>query len=175
MKKTILAATFALAASAAGIGAQSQAQSPPAAGAPNRPEASAPTPQRPEASAAAGRETVTIQGCVQKGAASASSTPGAVGTAGASTYTLSNAARPPASGNSAAAGASAAIAPSYRLDADDSKLSGHVGHKVEVTGTVEDRAGSAGAGGSPNATASAPGMAPRLKVDSVKMIAATCP
>lgn len=175
MKKTILAATLVLAGCAAVVMAEAQApgQNPATPG--DRPEASAAAPsQRPDASAAARAETLTIQGCVQKAAAPASSTPGAVGTAGASTYTLSNAARPPASSGSAAGG-SATIAPSYRLDADDSKLSGHVGHKVEITGTVEDRAGSAGAGGSPNAAASAPGMAPRLKVDAVKMIAANCP
>lgn len=173
MKKTILAATLVLAGSAAVVMAEAQAPGQTPATPPDRPEATAAAPsQRPDASAAARAETLTIQGCVQKAPAPASSTPGAVGTAGASTYTLSNTARPPAS---AAAGTSAAIAPSYRLDADDSKLSGHVGHKVEITGTVEDRAGSAGGGGSPNATASAPGMAPRLKVDAVKMIAANCP
>lgn len=172
MKKTILAATLVLAGSAAVVMVEAQAPGQTPAALPDRPEASAAAPaQRPDAGAAARAETLTIQGCVQKAPAPASSTPGAVGTAGASTYTLSNTARPPAS----AAGAGAAIAPSYRLDADDSKLSGHVGHKVEITGTVEDRAGSVGAGGSPNATASAPGMAPRLKVDAVKMIAANCP
>lgn len=173
MKNAILA-TLVFAASAAIIEAQAQAPSPGAATPPERPEASAPAPpQRPDASITARSESFTVQGCVQKSAAAPSSpsgTPGAVGTAGASTYTLSNAARPPASSGPAAAGGAAAIAPSYRLDADDAKLSGHVGHKVEITGTLDDRAGSAA--GSPNATAS--GMAPKLKVESVKMIAAVC-
>jgi len=51
----------------------------------------------------------------------------------------------------------------YRLDADDSQLTAHVGHKVEVTGTVDAKP--------------APGDAAspaKLKVASVKMIAASC-
>jgi hypothetical protein len=56
----------------------------------------------------------------------------------------------------------------YRLDAPIEQLNPHVGHKVEVTGTVVDVAtGPAGAGSSTNA--------PRLKVDAVKMLDATCP
>jgi hypothetical protein len=59
---------------------------------------------------------------------------------------------------------------SYRLGGDDSKLSPHVGHKVEITGTVEDRPMSAG-------TRAASGWAieaPKLKVETVKIIASSC-
>jgi hypothetical protein len=56
------------------------------------------------------------------------------------------------------------IASSYRLSAEDSKLSPHVGHKVEISGTVEQ----------PSASASGAAAAPTLKVDNVRMIAATC-
>jgi hypothetical protein len=56
----------------------------------------------------------------------------------------------------------------YRLDAPIEQLNPHVGHKVEITGTVVDSATApAGAGSSTNA--------PRLKVDSVKMLDPTCP
>ena len=61
-------------------------------------------------------------------------------------------------------------ASSYRLDGDDSKLSPHLGHKIEITGTVEDRPMSAG-------TPAASGWAteaPKLKVETVKMIASSC-
>ena len=56
----------------------------------------------------------------------------------------------------------------YRLDADDAKLTPHVGHKVEITGTAE-------AAGMAQRPATSRASAPKLKVDSVKMIAATCP
>jgi hypothetical protein len=80
--------------------------------------------------------------------------------------------------NAAAAGAGAPVATSggaagaakvsYRLDGTESTLTPHVGHKVEITGTVEERPASAAAGG-----ANAP--AGTLKVDSVKMVSTTCP
>jgi len=56
----------------------------------------------------------------------------------------------------------------YRLDAPVEQLNSHVGHKVEITGTLADNATApAGAGSASNA--------PRLKVDTVKMIDPTCP
>jgi hypothetical protein len=62
-------------------------------------------------------------------------------------------------------------ATSYRLNAEDSKLSPHVGHKLEITGTVEDRpmsaVGTAGASGSATE-------APKFKVEAIKMIASSC-
>jgi hypothetical protein len=66
-----------------------------------------------------------------------------------------------APGASPAPGASSA-ASTYKLDADDSKLSPHVGHKVEITGSLDQ------------ASSSSPSSSPRLKVDSVKMIATSC-
>ena len=66
------------------------------------------------------------------------------------------------------------------LDADDSKLSAHVGHKVEITGTLDKSssstapAGSTSSASSPAGSASSSSMAPKLKVDSVRMIAASC-
>ena len=135
----------------------------------------APTPGSQATKAA----SVTVEGCVQRGTASNSATPGTVGTSGSPStgFVLANAVKPTATAGatsapptaerpSAAAG-SASIATSYRLDADDSKLSPHVGHKVEITGSVDDSSGAPAAG--PNATS-----LPKLKVDSVKMVAATC-
>jgi hypothetical protein len=74
-------------------------------------------------------------------------------------------------GTSGASSAASAPAPAatYRLDADDSKLSSHVGQKVEITGTL-----AADRSASPSASKGASAEAPRLKVDNVKMIAATC-
>ena len=65
--------------------------------------------------------------------------------------------------------ASAAPAPTtYRLEADDSKLSEHVGQKVEITGML------AGRPADRDASKGGISSAPQLKVENVKMIAATC-
>jgi hypothetical protein len=58
----------------------------------------------------------------------------------------------------------------YRLGADASKLNPHVGHKVEVTGTLDARAADNAASGDPASVSSAP----KLTVDTVKMLAETC-
>ena len=56
----------------------------------------------------------------------------------------------------------------YRLDAPVDQLSLHVGHKVEVTGTLAETATApAGAGSSTNV--------PRLRVESIRMLDLTCP
>jgi hypothetical protein len=60
----------------------------------------------------------------------------------------------------------------YKLDATDAKLAPHVGHKVEITGTLDSSSPSSSQ--PPTATASGSN-APKLKVDDVKMVAATCP
>jgi hypothetical protein len=119
--------------------------------------------------------TVTVTGCVQR----ADSMPtGTSGTAGASTsvapsFILANVTSGSSSATIGTSGvtpsASSATASSYRLDADDSKLNSHVGHRVEISGTLEPA--SASPAGEPGA---ASGSAPKLKVDSVKMIASTC-
>jgi hypothetical protein len=56
----------------------------------------------------------------------------------------------------------------YRLDAEVSKLNPHVGHKVEVTGTL------VGAIDSTVKSADASAGAPRLKVGQIKMLSETC-
>jgi hypothetical protein len=59
-------------------------------------------------------------------------------------------------------------ATSYRLDAEDSKLSAHVGHKIEVTGVVADNPMNT------TGTSGAATEAPKFKVETVKMIASSC-
>lgn len=59
---------------------------------------------------------------------------------------------------------------SYRLDADVSTLNPHVGHKVEVTGTLAAPTMPS----SSTAEPASPSNAPRLKVDHVKMVSETC-
>ena len=116
-------------------------------------------------------KAITVTGCVEKATPGPAGTTGATGAAPAASepaFKLTNAsakASEPggAAGTAGAAAAPASTASEYKLDASESKLSAHVGHKVEITGTVE--------AAKPTASASD---APNLKVDSVKMIAASC-
>jgi hypothetical protein len=84
---------------------------------------------------------------------------------------LNNASMSPSAtaGTAGAANPPAAIASEYRLDGDDAKLTPHVGHKVEITGTVEQAKGATEA-----PAAAAASAAPKLKVDNIKMIASSC-
>src|SRR5688572_11446153 len=168
MSKNVLSTTLSAIACAAVVSAQAP-QTPQAPPTPSQ-QPPAPAQRAPEAKPAAA-DAFTVIGCVEKRADASSATPGTVGTTGATRATegpgfiLTKAMKPAG----AAGASSAAAATSYRLDAEASKLTGHVGHKVEITGTVSDRAASA----SPT-PAGASSAAPLLKVENVKMIAATC-
>ena len=169
MSKIFLASTFAtlLCASLAAQATQTPSPTPsaPPAAQPRTGDTAAPPTAAPAQSAqrpAAKATTLTVEGCIQKSAATA--------TAGAaksdSGFVLASAMKPAGTAGSSAS-SSAPIASSYKLDADDSKLSPHVGHKVEISGTVEPSTAPPAAGASAAAT-------PTLKVDNVRMIAATC-
>jgi hypothetical protein len=151
---TLLCASLAAQATQAPPSQPTQRVSPPAAG--GDPAAD---PQSQARSSTAKADTVTVEGCIQRGTASA--TTGTTGTTGSapSAFMLTSAMKPAGSKETAT------VASSYRLDAIDSKLSPHVGHKVEISGTVEQPTASAPSGAA---------AAPTLKVDNVKMIAATC-
>jgi hypothetical protein len=148
------------------------AQTPPAGG-------QQPAGERPSAS---GASKVTITGCLEKasGSSAPTGTSGAAGAASSAKFVLNNASSGGSSASPGAAGTSgAATASSYRLDGDDSKLSPHVGHKVEITGSVQGARPSAGKSGEPGAAPGAAGAAssaggPTLKVDAVKMVASSC-
>lgn len=150
---TLLGASLAAQATQAPPSQPTQRVAPPSAGGDP-----AGDPQSQARSSMAKADTVTVEGCIQRGTAGA--TAGTTGTTGTtpSAFMLTSTMKP------ASSTATTPIASSYHLDAVDSKLSPHVGHKVEISGTVEPPSGSASA-----ATA-----APTLKVDNVKMIAATC-
>jgi len=134
----------------------------------------APSEQRPAGSQrptqAAQDNKMTISGCIQN----APAPPGVTPSPFAVKYVLANA--KPASGasNSTAVGTSGASSTStrYRLNGDDQKMSPHVNHQVEITGTVQTS--SASAGGAANAAPGSAAAGPMLKVDSVKMVSATC-
>jgi hypothetical protein len=156
------------------VGLLAQAQPPTSSSQPTAPSASA--------------KSISVTGCVQR---TEQAPTGTTGTAGATRssisdtkFLLTNAAIGTSSSSSTAgtagtAGAlpSTAVATEYRLDADDAKLTPHVGHKVEISGTVEQPSASTSA--SPSATTQPPAAsaanAPKLKVESVKMVASSCP
>jgi len=56
----------------------------------------------------------------------------------------------------------------YKLDGTDATLTPHVGHKVEITGTVDE------AKGATDAPAASGANAPKLKVVSLKMVSPSC-
>jgi hypothetical protein len=129
-------------------------------------------PPPSQTSPSASAKTITITGCVQRAQESPTGTSGTTPSATETKFVLSNAAMS-TTGTTGTAGTanppSTAVASQYRLDGDDAKLTPHVGHKVEITGMVEQPTRST----QPPAASAA--NAPTLKVDSVKMLTATCP
>jgi hypothetical protein len=71
--------------------------------------------------------------------------------------------------DSVATGTAGTLGPMYRLIVDAGKINPHVGHKVEITGTVEKAANAPA-----SSTASSPSTAPAFKVQSIKMLSETC-
>jgi hypothetical protein len=153
----------------------------------------------PSSSASQSAKKVTFSGCIERAPSESGST---ASTSASPAFILANAS-PAASGSGSASGSTspsgsvgtsgaAKAAAKYRLEADASKLSPHVGHKVEITGTVEEQSGSGSSrsgtttsgtttsgttasGTTTSGTSSASAMdAPKLKVDSVKMVSSTC-
>jgi hypothetical protein len=110
------------------------------------------------------KDKVVFTGCVQRAAQLPVGTSGAVGDADVTKFILMKA--------TSATDKDPAAARTYRLDADDSLLTTHVGHKVEITGTLDSVKPSASVTGDPAPPAAAG--ASKLKVTSVKMIAAAC-
>jgi hypothetical protein len=141
--------------------------------------------QRPTSTSAS--DSITVTGCLQR--ESSTATAGTTGTSG-STSASSSASGfvlkviPPSSASTTGTAAGATTTgtsgntASYKLDADDSKLTPHVGHKVEITGSLDKSMSSTAPAGSTSAaggaSASAGSNGPKLKVDSVRMIAASC-
>jgi hypothetical protein len=152
------------------------------------------TPGQPQTSSSTSDRRITVTGCLKAappsstdatGAAGAAGTTGAAGTAtatgttgttaasGETKFLLTNAEASPAEASS---GASASAPPpasasasssslTYRLVANEASLSPHVGKKLELTGTLDS--GAAKPAGSTSD-------APALRVESGKVVAATC-
>jgi hypothetical protein len=170
--KQVLTGTCLAAAFAVGLSAQTP-QTPPTA--------QTPQPQTPQ-TAAAGQDrdaakTVTVSGCLKAGSSSdsyilsdlkwggASAASGAVGTSGTAPAAIGSA-------------TTLTIKPK-----GDAKLSEHVGHQVEVSGTVAaaDKGASAARPSSPadpaappSASAGASASGPAFEARTVKMLSQTC-
>lgn len=141
--------------------------------------AGAPSSQQPEpreqARAAAG-QAVIVSGCIQKGPVSSQATAQAgqaqaTAQASGQAFVLQNA--KPASGTGAAGGAvgtTGTTASRYELDGNTAELQKHLGHQVEITGTVMPGSTAATAGGGAGQASAVP----RLKVTSIKMVSDKC-
>ena len=121
-----------------------------------QPPAQPPAQQPPAASAPTHRTRSSSPDVFSGGLQSPVGTTGAAGAAAAdaSKFILTKAS--PASD-------ATATPKTYRLDAEDSQLTAHVNHKVEITGTLDAKPAAG--------DAAAPA---KLKVASVKMVAASC-
>jgi hypothetical protein len=105
----------------------------------------------------------TVTGCVELTEQSVVGTSGSLGSSGTAVpdttfiLTRATAATPPVAASPSAA--TTAGPATYRIDtADDGKLWLHVGHRVEITGTLDSTAGAL----------------PKLQVQSVKLVSASC-
>jgi hypothetical protein len=115
--------------------------------------------QSPGTPAQTGASRTTVTGCIELTEQSVVGTSGSLGTvapaAPDTTFVLTGATLAP---NSVAPNTPASS--TYRIDiADEGKLWLHVGHKVELSGTLG---------------AATPGTYPKLVVQSVKLVAASC-
>ncbi len=158
-----------------GGGATTPDRQPPSTQAP---PATPPTTQAPPTSTNAGRASadkkMTISGCIERQPASAAAVTGAPTMPFMLTNAAAAGAGAPVATSGTGAGAAAGAKVSYRLDGTESTLTPHVGHKVEITGTIEEqRPASAAAGGTTSASSNV--TAGTLKVDSVKMVSTACP
>ena len=134
-------------------------------------QSAAPTRQQPPPAARQAPEKVTISGCIQNAPAAAAGATASAATA--PKFVLAKGKMVSGAAGGSAVGTSGATATEYRLDGEEKTISPHLNHQVEITGTVQRS--SASATGAANAAPGSAAAGPTLKVDSVKMIAATCP
>ena len=122
--------------------------------------------QAQDASQDAKAKTKSLTGCLAKGA-------------DATTFTLSDAMPATASSEQSKESATSSEKRTYAVVVKDTslKLADHVGHKVTLTGTIdESAAGAPKAGAAPGATGTTGkgGAMPNLSVTALKMVAPSC-
>ena len=156
---TFLAATFA-------VGLSAQSTTPPQTTPPQTPPSQPPTAAAQPSRDAA--KSVTVTGCLKAGDSADSFM--------LSDLKWSNKDKGAAAVGTSGAGAAAGMASATTLKvipSGSTKLSEHVGHTVEVTGTVADKAPSA-APADPASTRPAAAAGPSINASTVKMVSATC-
>jgi hypothetical protein len=173
--KRVITGTFLAATFAVGLSAQSTPSTTP-----STPSTSPSSPSSQTSSASSdAAKAVTVTGCLKAGDT-------------ADSFILSDlkfgdkkGSESVGTSGSAAAPAAIASATTLKLKPGASKLTDHVGHTVEVSGTVADKASSgasspsstspsgAASPGSASSSASA-SSAPALDVKSVKMVSSSC-
>jgi hypothetical protein len=107
-------------------------------------------------------KTVTVAGCIQAAPPPAAGAPAAAGPASKFVLAMKPATGPGGGAPGAGAVGTSGSATRYQLEGEEKTISPHLNHQVEITGTLQ--------GAPASATA-----APTLKVESLKMISATCP
>jgi hypothetical protein len=119
-------------------------------------------------------KTVMVTGCIQRAVRAPVGTSGTVDEAHPpkeATFMLTNAATGPL-GTVGTSGSTRTASTEYRLDGDDAKFTPHIGHKVEVTGVVDQGSTTAPSAAASGRATAAP---PKLTVDTVRMVSLTCP
>ena len=132
----------------------------------------APARQQPAPAPRQAAEKVTISGCIQNAPAGGAGAEASAATAPKFVLAKGKMVSGAAGSAVGTSGTTAAVA-DYRLDGEDKTLSPHLNHQVEITGMIQRS--SASATGAANAAPGSAAAGPTLKVDSLKMVAATCP
>ena len=120
--------------------------------------------QAQDASQDAKAKTTSVTGCLAKGA-------------DATTFTLSDAMPATADKEQSKEAATSSEKKTYAVVVKDTslKLADHVGHKVTLTGTIEESAaGAPKAGAEATGTSGKGGVMPNLSVTALKMVAPSC-
>jgi len=156
----LLTATMAMHAQQPPASPQTPTPSSPPSAAPP-PASQPPTAAPPPAATRDSANKITVTGCLQAAPDAPTGTTGAAGAAASTEkFMLTNVSSD--ASNDPAGAKPTSSASSYRLVANEQALAPHTGKKIEVTGTVDSQA-------------SAPASeAPRLLVESGKVIAPTC-
>jgi hypothetical protein len=109
-------------------------------------------------------EKITITGCVER--ADQVAAPSTIGTTTDSLHFVLINTPAPVVGTSGSKPTPPSMDKGYRLDGDVEKLNPHVGHKVEITGSVTEPA--------PTNASATSANGPMVKVQSIKMLSETC-
>jgi hypothetical protein len=188
MKKSIWSATCAVLVGIVTVAISAQA--PPTQTSPQAPTTQAPPPTQPPSApppptqapppaadrSASAENKVTVTGCLTPAPPAPTGTAGSADAKGDPAsevkFLLTNA----ASASGAGAPSSAPAARTYRLIANETALTPHSGKKLELTGTIEGQESSAGASAAPDGSSKAQSSAsaPRLRVESGKIVAPQC-